>query len=477
MSEFKYLLENVLMDIPKILSALVILVVGIFLAKLIAKKIGNLFAKNQKLNNVLKSTFNGNNNKSDFKNIVVKIIYAILLIFVFVATFETLGFSIITNPLNQFLESIFRFLPNIMGGLGLFLIAWIIASVLRTIVVKFLVMIDIDKKIKNENNTITKPIGDILFGFIIIMFLPGVLSALSIQGLLDPFENMINKVLFVIPNIIAAILIILIGLYIAKKIKLVLASILNSFGIDNYSTTEDDKLKLSNMIASIVYIIFLIPIFSSAFDFLGLKMVAIPAQNMINQIAMFIPSLFSAFILIYLAYFFGNIVGDLASSIVKKINMETVFKSIGINRNNNVNLDISKNIKIFVQFAFLFIGILEACKILELNEIALILNDFIFLVGHIVIGLIIIGLGLFIANTVSDMITDTKDSSSIIFRFIIKASIMFLSIAMGLRQMGIANEIINMGFGFIVGAVSIAFAIAFGFGGKDFAKRMLEKIK
>ena len=46
---------------------------------------------------------------------------------------------------------------------------------------------------------------------------------------------------------------------------------------------------------------------------------------------------------------------------------------------------------------------------------------------------------------------------------------------MGLRQMGVANEIINMGFTLMIGAVAVGAAIAIGFGGRDTAGRLLEK--
>ena len=49
-----------------------------------------------------------------------------------------------------------------------------------------------------------------------------------------------------------------------------------------------------------------------------------------------------------------------------------------------------------------------------------------------------------------------------------------LTAAMALRQMGFANEIVNLAFGLLLGAVAVAVAIAFGVGGRDVAARQLE---
>ena len=48
---------------------------------------------------------------------------------------------------------------------------------------------------------------------------------------------------------------------------------------------------------------------------------------------------------------------------------------------------------------------------------------------------------------------------------------------MALNQLGIATDIVNKAFVLIVGAVAVAFAIAFGLGGRDFASKQLDKLE
>ena len=52
---------------------------------------------------------------------------------------------------------------------------------------------------------------------------------------------------------------------------------------------------------------------------------------------------------------------------------------------------------------------------------------------------------------------------------------MVLSGAIALRQMGLANEIISLAFGLIIGAIALALALAFGFGGREIAAKELEE--
>ena len=45
---------------------------------------------------------------------------------------------------------------------------------------------------------------------------------------------------------------------------------------------------------------------------------------------------------------------------------------------------------------------------------------------------------------------------------------------MSLREMGLANEIITIAFGLLLGAIAVAAAIAFGIGGRDLAADTLK---
>lgn len=53
---------------------------------------------------------------------------------------------------------------------------------------------------------------------------------------------------------------------------------------------------------------------------------------------------------------------------------------------------------------------------------------------------------------------------------IARVAIIGLVLAMGLKAIGLADNIVNMAFGFTLGSVSIAMALAFGLGGCDAAK-------
>ena len=57
---------------------------------------------------------------------------------------------------------------------------------------------------------------------------------------------------------------------------------------------------------------------------------------------------------------------------------------------------------------------------------------------------------------------------------IARFAILGLVLAMGLRAMGLADDIVNLAFGLTLGAIAIAVALSFGLGGREAAGKQME---
>ena len=80
---------------------------------------------------------------------------------------------------------------------------------------------------------------------------------------------------------------------------------------------------------------------------------------------------------------------------------------------------------------------------------------------------------LFLANLAARTVNASTASPAPVLAVAARVSILILAGAMALRQMGLANEIITIAFGLLLGAIAVAVAIAFGIGGRDLAAETL----
>ena len=112
-----------------------------------------------------------------------------------------------------------------------------------------------------------------------------------------------------------------------------------------------------------------------------------------------------------------------------------------------------------------------AINLLGIDVISAIFARVIEFGGGILIGSIILFIGYFLSNLAyKKLLAGTSAAIANIARF----AILGLVLAMGLRSMGLADNIVNMAFGFTIGGVAVAMALAFGLGGKDAAKAITD---
>ena len=95
--------------------------------------------------------------------------------------------------------------------------------------------------------------------------------------------------------------------------------------------------------------------------------------------------------------------------------------------------------------------------------------------GQVLVGVLIFGIGVYIANLAFRLIKSSNSGSSNMLAQAARISILAFVGAMALGQMGVAPNIVNLAFGLLLGAIAIAIAIAFGLGGRDVAGKQLEE--
>ena len=90
------------------------------------------------------------------------------------------------------------------------------------------------------------------------------------------------------------------------------------------------------------------------------------------------------------------------------------------------------------------------------------------------LGGAILAIGFWLANLAYDAIQRASGEKRLGLARLARVAIIALVIAMGLRAMGIADDIVNLAFGLTLGAVAVAIALSFGLGGREAAGRQME---
>ena len=118
---------------------------------------------------------------------------------------------------------------------------------------------------------------------------------------------------------------------------------------------------------------------------------------------------------------------------------------------------------------------MEAARLLGFVLLAELVAQFIGFAGKVLLGLVVLAVGLFIANLVGNVVRSTRVAQADLLSVLARVAIWTLAGSMALGAIGIANEIIILAFGITLAAVAVPIAIAFGIGGRELAGRQLDE--
>jgi hypothetical protein len=230
------------------------------------------------------------------------------------------------------------------------------------------------------------------------------------------------------------------------------------------------------LIGLLLYVLILIPVLIAALDALQLEAITQPASDMLNTILGAFPAIYGAFLVLGIAYIVGRVVAGLITNLLTGFGFNTILARLGLGQEpEEGERTPSEFVGYLVLVAIMFFAAIEALRLLNFELLAEGLAQFTGFAGQIILGLVIFAIGLYLANLAASAIEASDAAQAGLLALAGRIAILVLSGAMALRQMGLANEIVNLAFGLLLGAIAVAVALAFGLGGRDIAARQLER--
>ncbi|NEP57882.1 MAG: mechanosensitive ion channel [Symploca sp. SIO2G7] len=528
--------QDIVAFLPNLLGAIAFLVLGIIVALIVASVIEGLLNRTKidnKIANWLTAAQEGVE-PPKIEKWISGAVFWLIIVFTVVGVLQQLQLEAVSEPLNSFLNQILSFLPQLFGAAILLGVAWLIASLVKLVTTRALRLFRLDERLgqqvesPSENSeaastgestrTTTPPtnqfslsdtIGNALYWFIFLLFLPSILSTLGLQGTLEPVQQLLNEILAALPNILKAIVIAGAGWVVAQVVRRIVTGLLSAAGFNRLGSqfglqaTAGGK-SLSWIIGTIVYVLILIPAAIAALNALEIDAISDPAIAMLDQILSAIPKIFTAVVILIIAYVLGQFVRELVTNILASIGFNNLFQWLGLASpstsatpaDETAQPEIpepstgqetvlqstsvptrtpSELVGVIVLVAIMLFAIVAATDILQIEPLTAIVTGVLVIAGQILGGLVVFAIGLFLAAFTFNLISSSGSRQSIILGQAARIVIIAFSAAIALEQMGIGGDIVNLAFGLLLGAIAVAIALAFGLGSRDIAAEQVRE--
>jgi len=386
--------------------------------------------------------------------------------------------------------------PKVLIALLILIATWIVARTVKWALQKAIDRTPALRKhmTGSPEETVGHQLGTIAK---LIIWLVGILAALQFLGfaqILAPINELVTEIFAFLPRLIGAGLIFFLGLIVARIVRQLVETVLIAANVDGLlarigigssdgtvrtspeavppgTSPGATRASIAKAVGILAYAFIIIPIAIAAVNVLGIEAISGPATQMLNEIGQAIPRILAAALWIGIAFIAAKFLKTIIEAILPPTGFDDAIRSTGVLPATAFPSRIVANI---AMIAIILAASIEAAKQLGGGTIAIFLAQVTELGGKVIFGTLIIVVGIFLARIVANLVGSGTGEGGFA-QTIVRYAIIALFTAIGLTFMGLADQIVMLAFGLILGSAAIATAIAFGLGGRDAAGRILER--
>ena len=249
------------------------------------------------------------------------------------------------NTIINFFNSILQGIPDILFAILLLVVAFVVAKIVKSLVVKLLKAVNAEKFLAKlgVQDTVTKSsiefVGKLVYFVTFLLFLPGVLDKLGMHSVSTPITNMANSFLAFVPKLVAAAIVVVVGLFIANIVKDLLISLLRAVKVDalqekaGINATENTS--FSSIIANVIYGVIVLIVVTTALDQLGIAAISDPANEIVSSIFAMIPNVLAAIVIIAAGVFIAKLVAKLLESLLAGVGTDSLLEKVSYDKDSS----------------------------------------------------------------------------------------------------------------------------------------------
>lgn len=330
-------------------------------------------------------------------------------------------------------------------------------------------------------DSIGTQIGALGYWLVWLVGLVAALAPLGLSGVMAPINGLTSTAFAFIPNLIGAGLIFFFGYIVATIARRVVETGLAAANVDGWlararvgevvGETPSGGLPLSKAIGLVVFVLIIIPVATAALQALHLTSLSSPLVTILQSVGLFVPRLIAAGLILALAYLIARCVQRWAVQLLNALGFDRALAGSGLVPSG---VSASAVVGTIALTAIMLIAATAAVDVLDIPALEAMIAQLTVLGGHVLFGAVIIGVGVVLARILSGIVAGASDGDGFA-PAIVRYAVIALTTAMGLRFMGLANEIVNLAFGLILGSAAVACALAFGLGGRATAHKLLDR--
>ncbi len=201
-----------------------------------------------------------------------------------------------------------------------------------------------------------------------------------------------------------------------------------------------------------------------------------PLQDALSRFFSFLPQLVGAIIILIIGYIVAKVLQAVVGRVLQGIGFDGWMEKGGIKQffdRAQTNYTPATVIGRLVFWFVFIIALTMAADALGIPQVSAVLGQLIAFIPNIIAAILILILAALLANFVSSIVRGATGSG--LLASVAQYAIIVYAAFAALTQLGIAVQLTANTFLILLGGVALAAALAFGLGGRDLARDVLQK--
>lgn len=201
-------------------------------------------------------------------------------------------------------------------------------------------------------------------------------------------------------------------------------------------------------------------------------------NQILGRIINFVPNLIGALLILLIGYWISTMIAKVVTRSLRRLHFDRAVHTSAIGNTASRMIENPSRLAGTVTFWLLFLGVISlAVSALDLSLLNQLLSVIYAYIPNVIAAVLIFLVAGAVSTAAVGFVQQVMGRTAMakIIATVIPAVTMSLAVFMILNQLGIARDIVNILFTAIVGSVALGLALAFGLGGRDIARGILEQ--
>ena len=202
-----------------------------------------------------------------------------------------------------------------------------------------------------------------------------------------------------------------------------------------------------------------------------------------TQLAGFVPQLLAALVLLFVGWLLANLAKTGVMKLLDVLKFDSLAEKTGIEaflKQGHLDLSLSRLLGKLTYWVIIFVVMVTVSNSLGLHMVAELFNKIVLYIPNIIVAILVLVFGTLVARFINRLVfaylNNIGVQGALTISTLSEYGVIIFVVFVALEQLAIGTTLLTAAFQIGFGAIGLAFALAFGLGGREWAAGVIKKL-